>query len=97
VPERKVRLLVGWVEPDLLCYDNQAFNTIGVQGAKPNNSIRGVFVQSLIRLKRVISLSTNDTYKESRPVENPALRGRRTGFLSLSMRRRRGFGSFCKG
>jgi hypothetical protein len=55
VPERKVRLLVGWVESDLQCwvsylnptYDNQAFNTMEVQGAKPNNSIRGVFVQSL--------------------------------------------------
>jgi hypothetical protein len=56
VAERKVRFLVGWVEPDLKCwvsylnptYKKQAFNAIPFQGVKPNKSIRRVFVQALI-------------------------------------------------
>ena len=58
MPERRVWFLVGWVEPDLQCwvsylnptYENQAFNTIWFQGAKPNKSIRRVFDQSLTKI-----------------------------------------------
>ena len=56
VPERKVGILVCWVEPDRKCwvsylnptYENQASCESWSKGRNPTNRISGVFVQPLI-------------------------------------------------